>query len=93
MPRRTLAQTKFAARAPEIDRQARFPTENYQDLHANDLMGICIPSEYGGRGANLRAYMLAAAELAAIAETATALTFNMHVSSARGPGRWQTISR
>jgi alkylation response protein AidB-like acyl-CoA dehydrogenase len=77
---RTLAQTKFAARAAEIDRQARFPTENYQDLCAAGLLGICIPREYGGRGANLRAYMLAAAEIGRYCG-ATALTFNMHVSS------------
>ena len=77
---RALAQTKFAARAAEIDRQARFPTENYQDLRAHDLLGICIPREHGGRGADLRAYMLAAAEIGRYCG-ATALTFNMHVSS------------
>lgn len=77
---RSLAAGRFAARAPGIDRAARFPTENYADLHANDLMGICIPTHYGGRGADLRAYMLAAAEIGRYCG-ATALTFNMHVSS------------
>jgi alkylation response protein AidB-like acyl-CoA dehydrogenase len=77
---RALAAQKFAQRAPGIDKAARFPTENYADLHANDLMGICIPREYGGRGADLRAYMMAAAEIGRYCG-ATALTFNMHVSS------------
>ena len=77
---RELAQTKFAPRAAEIDRDARFPTENYADLKAHDLLGICIPSAHGGRGADLRAYMLAAAEIGRYCG-ATALTFNMHVSS------------
>ncbi len=77
---RSLAAGRFAARAPGIDRAARFPTENYADLHANDLMGICIPKHFGGRGADLRAYMLAAAEIGRYCG-ATALTFNMHVSS------------
>lgn len=77
---RELASDKFADRAPGIDREARFPTENYADLHKHDLMGICVPSEYGGRGANLKAYMLAAAEIGRYCG-ATALTFNMHVSS------------
>ena len=77
---RSLAAGRFAARAPGIDRAAKFPTENYADLHANDLMGICIPKHYGGRGADLRAYMLAAAEIGRYCG-ATALTFNMHVSS------------
>jgi len=77
---RALAAEKFAPRAAEIDRDARFPTENYADLHASGLMGICVPEEYGGRGADLRAYMLAAAEIGRYCG-ATALTFNMHVSS------------
>jgi len=77
---RTLAQARFAPRAAEIDREARFPTENYADLKAHDLLGICIPAEHGGRGADLRAYMLAAAEIGRYCG-ATALTFNMHVSS------------
>jgi alkylation response protein AidB-like acyl-CoA dehydrogenase len=77
---RALAQGKFASRAAEIDRDARFPTENYADLKAHDLLGICIPAAHGGRGADLRAYMLAAAEIGRYCG-ATALTFNMHVSS------------
>ena len=77
---RNLGLTKFADRAASIDKEARFPTENYEDLHSNKLMGICIPEEYGGRGADLRAYMLAAAEIGRYCG-ATALTFNMHVSS------------
>ena len=77
---RALAHAKFADRAPGIDREARFPSENYVDLHSNGLMGICIPSEHGGRGADLKSYMLAAAEIGRYCG-ATALTFNMHVSS------------
>ena len=77
---RNLGLTKFADRAASIDKEARFPTENYEDFHSNKLMGICIPKEYGGRGADLRAYMLAAAEIGRYCG-ATALTFNMHVSS------------
>jgi len=77
---RRLAQAKFAARASIIDREARFPTENYADLREAGLLGICIPAEHGGRGADLRAYMLAAAEIGRYCG-ATALTFNMHVSS------------
>ena len=77
---RRLAQSKFAARASIIDREAQFPTENYADLRDAGLLGICIPAEHGGRGADLRAYMLAAAEIGRYCG-ATALTFNMHVSS------------
>ena len=77
---RKLAFNKFASRASKYDINATFPTENYKDLHKTGLMGICIPKEYGGRGADLKTYMLAAAEIGRFCGS-TALTFNMHVSS------------
>lgn len=77
---RTLAAEKFAPRASTYDREARFPSENYRDLHAANLLGVCIPKENGGLGADLKTYMLMAAEIGRYCG-ATALTFNMHVSS------------
>jgi len=70
----------FAERAFEIDRDARFPTENYADLRDAGLLGICIPERFGGQGADYRAYSLIAAEIGRYCG-ATALTFNMHVCS------------
>lgn len=77
---RELAEEKFAPRAATYDRNASFPTENYQDLAASGLLGICIPKSEGGLGADLKTYMLAASEIGRYCG-ATALTFNMHVSS------------
>ncbi|MEQ8663848.1 MAG: acyl-CoA dehydrogenase family protein, partial [Gammaproteobacteria bacterium] len=77
---RELGQRVFAARAATFDREARFPTENYADLRAAELLGICVPAAYGGRGADYRAYALTAAEIGRYCG-ATALTFNMHVCS------------
>jgi len=77
---RDLGHSKFADRAAHYDREAIFPTENYQDLHTSGLLGICIPKENGGLGADLKTYMLAASEIGRYCG-ATALTFNMHVSS------------
>ncbi len=77
---RVLAMERFAPRANAYDRDAIFPTENYRDLADTGLLGICIPKSEGGTGADLKTYMLAAAELGR-ACGATALTFNMHVSS------------
>ena len=77
---RELAETNFAPRAALIDRDAVFPTENYRDLADAGLLGICIPQAEGGMGADLKTYMLAAAEMGRFCG-ATALTFNMHVSS------------
>ena len=77
---RLLASEKFAPRAAIYDREARFPVENYADLAQSGLLGICIPESEGGLGADLKSYMLAAAEIGRFCG-ATALTFNMHVSS------------
>ena len=77
---RELAATKFAPRAAQYDKEASFPTENYRDLAQAGLLGICIPESEGGLGADLKTYMIAAAEIGRSCG-ATALTFNMHVSS------------
>src|SRR5687768_10001336 len=53
---RRLGRTRFAPRAAAYDRDARFPTENYADLGAHGLLGICIPKAEGGLGVGFRAY-------------------------------------
>ena len=70
----------LAPRAARWDREASFPTDNYRDMHAEGLLGICIPEDEGGIGAGFRAYCLTAAELGRYCG-ATALTWNMHVCS------------
>lgn len=77
---RRLGQGIFAERAAHYDREATFPIENYRDLHKSGLLGICIPEEYGGLGADYKSYALVAAEIGRYCG-ATALTWNMHVSS------------
>ena len=77
---RHLAATKFAARAAEYDRDARFPTENYRDLRDAGLLAICIPRAQGGLGASYQTYSLAGAEIGRYCG-ATALSWNMHVCS------------
>jgi len=77
---RELAAKNFAPRAPRFDREAAFPTENYADMADAGLLGICIPESEGGIGADLKTYMITAAEMGRFCG-ATALTFNMHVSS------------
>src|SRR5579871_4668083 len=77
---RDLGRSLFAGRAATYDREAKFPTENYRDLHAAGLLGICIPKDQGGLGADYRTYSLAAAEIGRYCG-ATALTWNMHVCS------------
>ncbi len=77
---RTLGREKFAPRAEALDREARFPTENYRDMHEAGLLGLCVPAQHGGRGADYKTYALTAAEIGRYCG-ATALTWNMHVCS------------
>ncbi|MEA3217819.1 MAG: hypothetical protein QOJ19_3975 [Acidimicrobiia bacterium] len=75
-----LGRERFEPRARRWDRDAIFPTDNYDDLRAAGLLALCIPKEHGGLGADLRTYCLVAAELGRWCAT-TALTFNMHSSA------------
>lgn len=70
----------LAPRAARWDREASFPTDNYEDMRKEGWLGICIPIGEGGMGADFRAYCLAAAEFGRYCG-ATALTWNMHVCS------------
>ena len=77
---RQLGRDNFADRAAEWDRDAIFPTQNYDDMREAGLLAVCIPEAQGGMGADFRAYALTAAELGRYCG-ATALTWNMHVCS------------
>ena len=72
-----LGASKFAPRAAQIDKEAAFPFENYADLKASGFLGLCIPKELGGLGADLQTYGIVSATLGKYCG-ATALTFNMH---------------
>ena len=72
-----LAREHFAPRAERHDREASFPFDDYADLRAEGLLGLCVPERYGGRGADFETYCLVAEQLAQ-GNASTALTFNMH---------------
>jgi alkylation response protein AidB-like acyl-CoA dehydrogenase len=67
---------RFAARAPEHDRQGSFPAENYVDLHEAGYLRLAIPPEYGGEGANIYDMVLAQERLGR-GDGATALATGM----------------
>ena len=75
-----LGREKFAPRAAQHDREASFPFDNYQDLRASGLLGICVPRAHGGLGADFATYVMVAAEIGRHCG-ATALSYNMHVCS------------
>ncbi len=77
---RWLGKNRFQDRAEEYDLEAKFPTENYQDLRATGFLGLTIPAEFGGVGASFETYCKVSAELGRWCG-ATALTFNMHAQT------------
>jgi len=81
----TLGREKFAPRAARWDREASFPFENYADLRAAGLLGICVPKAHGGLGADFATYVMVAAEIGRHCGS-TALSFNMHVSTTMWTG-------
>ncbi len=81
----TLGRDKFAPRAAKHDREATFPFDNYQDLREAGLLKICVPKSLGGLGADFATYVMVAAEIGRHCG-ATALSWNMHVSSCMWSG-------
>ncbi|MGZ5182749.1 MAG: acyl-CoA dehydrogenase family protein [Ramlibacter sp.] len=75
-----LGRARFAPRAAQWDETATFPFANYDDLRAAGLLALCVPRDQGGGGADYATYMMAAAEIGRFCG-ATALTWNMHISS------------
>ena len=81
----TLGREKFAPRAARHDREASFPFDNYADLRAAGLLAICVPKAHGGLGADFATYVMVAAEIGRHCG-ATALSWNMHVSTCMWSG-------
>ena len=69
--------TKFAARAAKYDKEGSFPVENFEEIKDAGLLGIMIPKQYGGMGADFLTYTRALEQLAK-GDASTGLTFNMH---------------
>src|SRR3954447_24553739 len=62
---RDVAQNLLAPHAAEWDREARFPQEALAELGRLGFMGMLVPPEYGGAGADHVGYALALEEIAA----------------------------
>ncbi len=76
---RAFAEEKVAPVAEELDREHRFPYELVAELAELGLMGIPIPEEYGGAGADTVSYAIAVEELTRI-DSSVAITAAAHTS-------------
>jgi alkylation response protein AidB-like acyl-CoA dehydrogenase len=76
---REFALTRVAPVAAELDREARFPYELVAEMAELGLMGIPIPEEYGGAGADTVSYAIAIEELTRI-DSSVAITVAAHTS-------------
>jgi len=63
---REFAESAIRPIAAEIDREARFPHETVKRMGELGLMGIAIPEQWAGSGADAVAYVVALEEIARI---------------------------
>src|SRR4029078_13013270 len=84
---------KIEPNAAEWDRDHRFPRELFGELAELGLMGVCVPEEYGGAGADFLSYVLVLEELSR-ADAGVGVTVAVHTSActlpllAHGGERW-----
>ena len=76
---REFAEARVAPVAEELDRESRFPYELVAEMAELGLMGIPIPEEYGGAGADTVSYAIAVEELTRI-DSSVAITMAAHTS-------------
>ena len=77
---RRFADEVVAPQAPEWDREHRFPRELFGRLGELGLMGVCVPAEHGGAGADYLAYVLVLEELSR-ADAGVGVTVAVHTGA------------
>jgi alkylation response protein AidB-like acyl-CoA dehydrogenase len=81
---REVADTEIAPHAAEWDREHRFPSRLIAKLGELGLMGVCVPEELGGAGADFVSYVLVLEELSR-ADAGVGVTVAVHTSAATLP--------
>ncbi len=67
---RRLAQEKVRPRAREIDETGQYPDDLFAAFRDAELLGLCIPVDYGGSGAGILGLTIAIEEVAKYSNTA-----------------------
>ena len=81
---RELAEAEIVPNAAAWDREHRFPAELFPRLAELGLMGVCVPEEYGGAGADFLSYILVLEELSR-ADAGVGVTVAVHTSATTLP--------
>jgi alkylation response protein AidB-like acyl-CoA dehydrogenase len=81
---REFGAEKIEPNAAEWDRDHRFPRELFGELAELGLMGVCVPEEYGGSGADFLSYILVLEELSR-ADAGVGVTVAVHTSAVTLP--------
>ena len=81
---RDFVAAEIEPHATAWDREHTFPTGVYEKLADLGLMGVCVPEEYGGAGADFVAYMLVLEELSR-GDAGVGVTVAVHTSAVTLP--------
>jgi alkylation response protein AidB-like acyl-CoA dehydrogenase len=81
---RRFADERIAPFAAEWDRGHVFPRELFGELGELGLMGVCVPEEHGGAGADFLSYVLVLEELSR-ADAGVGVTVAVHTSACTLP--------
>jgi alkylation response protein AidB-like acyl-CoA dehydrogenase len=81
---RRFADDEIAPQAAGWDRDHTFPREVFKHLGELGLMGVCVPEEHGGAGADFLSYVLVLEELSR-ADAGVGVTVAVHTSAGTLP--------
>ena len=81
---REFAENEVKPIAADIDEEERFPEETVKKMAKLGMMGIYLPKEYGGAGADLLSYVMAVEELSKVCAT-TGVIVSAHTSLCCAP--------
>ncbi|NCB99602.1 MAG: acyl-CoA dehydrogenase [Clostridia bacterium] len=81
---KSFAEKEVKPIAQEVDEEERFPEETVKKMAKYGMMGIPIPKEYGGQGADVLTYIMAVEEMAKVCGT-TSVIMSAHTSLCATP--------
>ena len=81
---REFAENEVKPIAADVDEEERFPEETVKKMAKLGMMGIYLPKEYGGAGADYLSYVMAVGEMAKVCGT-TSVVLSAHTSLCCNP--------